>query len=81
MEPDQKTRQKWEVLWYFVQNTGSVLDNIDNVRCGVVLERETGGKRFYSYPSRIHADFKNPRFSYGRKSITKDWARVKNVGS
>lgn len=76
MELDQKTRQKWEVLWYFVQNTGSILDNIDNVRCGVVLERETGEKRFYSYPSRIHADFENPRFSYGRKSITKDWARV-----
>lgn len=51
MEPDQKTRQKWEVLWYFVQNTGSILDNIDNVKCGVVLERETGEKRFYSYPS------------------------------
>ncbi|NLM30999.1 MAG: hypothetical protein GX216_11375 [Methanomicrobiales archaeon] len=76
MELDQKTRQKWEVLWYFVQNTGSVLDSIDNVKCGVVLERETGEKRFYSYPSRIHADFENPRFSYGRKSITKDWARV-----
>lgn len=76
MEPDQKTRQKWEVLWYFVQNTGNILDNIDNVKCGVVLERETGEKRFYSYPSRIHADFENPHFSYGRKSITKDWARV-----
>lgn len=76
MEPDKKTRQKWEVLWYFVQNTGSVLDNIDNVRCGVVLEREPGEKRFYSYSSRIHADFKNSHFSFGKRSITKDWAGV-----
>jgi len=76
MEPDQKTRQKWEVLRYFVLNTGSVLDYADNVRCGVVLDRDAGGKRFYSYPSRIHADFKKPNFSCGRSSITKDWAGV-----
>lgn len=76
MEPDQKTRQKWEVLWYFVQNTGSILDNIDNVKCGVVLEREPGGERFYSYPSRIHTDFKESRCSFGERSISKDWARV-----
>lgn len=74
MEPDQKTQQKWEVLWYFVENTGKILDSVDNIQCGIVLERKPGERRFYSYPSRIHTDFMKSRFSYGNKSITKDWA-------
>ena len=76
MEPDKKTRQKWEVLWYFVQNTGSILDNIDNIKCGFVKGRDSGERRFYSYPSRIHTDFKKSRCSFGKRSITKDWAGV-----
>ena len=74
MEPEEMTRQKWEVLWYFVVNTGVSTKPGLQKGCGVRYPTESGGCRFYSYPSRIHEDFGTSYLSQGKTSISKDWA-------
>ncbi len=74
MEPEEMTRQKWEVLWYFVVNTGASTTPHFQKGCGVRYPTESGGCRFYSYPSRIHEDFGTSYLSHGKTSISKDWA-------
>ena len=68
------TRQKWEVLWYFVVNRGSATHPGFRKGCGVIYPTATGERRFYSYPSRIHEDFGTSYLSHGKTSISKDWA-------
>ena len=74
MEPEEMTRQKWEVLWYFVVNTGLSPQPGMQKGCGVCYPTESGEVRFYSYPSRIHEDFGTSYISQGKTSISKDWA-------
>ncbi len=35
MKPDEMTKQKWEVLWSFVQNTADFADSRYGNKCGV----------------------------------------------
>lgn len=72
MEPGKMTKKKWEVLWYFVQNTANLANSRYGKTCGVKYQTTSGEERFYSYPSRIHEDFKDSYFSYGQISISKD---------
>jgi len=68
------TRQKWEVLWYFVVNTGASAMPSWTGKCGILIRTDAGESRFYSYPSRIHEDFGKSYSTYGKSSISKDWA-------
>ncbi|MDE4907706.1 hypothetical protein L0665_03645 [Methanogenium marinum] len=74
MEPEEMTRQKWEVLWYFVVNTGASTNPHLQKGCGVRYPTGSGECRFYSYPSRIHEDFGTSYISHEKTSISKDWA-------
>jgi hypothetical protein len=74
MEPQEMTRQKWEVLWYFVVNSGVPTKPGLQKGCGVRYPIASGETRFYSYPSRIHEDFGTSYLSQGKGSISKDWA-------
>ncbi len=74
MEPEEMTKQKWEVLWYFVVNAGVSTKPGLQKGCGVRYPTESGGVRFYSYPSRIHEDFGTSYLPQGKASISKDWA-------
>lgn len=74
MEPEEMTRQKWQVLRYFVVNTGVSTNPRFGKGCGVRYPTESGKCRFYSYPSRIHEDFGTSYLSDGKTSISKDWA-------
>lgn len=74
MEPDKMTQKKWEVLWYFVQNTADLANNRYGNKCGVKYKIASGEERFYSYPSRIHEDFKESYYPYRNITIAKDWA-------
>jgi len=76
MEAEENSSQKWEVLWYFVKNTGRLMEIFpeENLSEGFVYPAEDGARRFYSYPSRIKTDFEsNP---HNEKKISKDWAKT-----
>ncbi|MFA4850883.1 MAG: hypothetical protein WC626_14260 [Methanoregula sp.] len=77
MHPDQITKAKWSVLWYFIENTSAMYFDPNFVRKGIVLpDKRTGKPRFYSYPARIAKDFEKniPDSSRYHSDISKTWA-------